>query len=135
MVTEQEKNGVAEIKTNFQLSENPQLIPKLTGSEDVYEANSFCVTAWNINDKLQWFIGCFKENLKNGRYIVDHLERLTHDNVYWKYPDPEDIQEVTAEQILPCSVDGEWDISEDDQMEFTLRNAGAIKRVFQALTK
>ena len=69
------------------------------------------------------------------KFEIEHLERLTTDcDVYWRYPVPDDIQIINSDQILPCKIDGTWDLGVNGHMmKFVLKNSVPINNTFQKL--
>ena len=89
------------------------------------------VTLWNEAGKLGWYIGCCTEVINGVLYKVEHIHRWTKDsNLKWRYPSKPDIKDVVPEQILECSVEGDWNILNNRNSEFTLRNHELIQKKF-----
>ena len=67
-------------------------------------------------------------------FFVDRLLSRSGSNLKWKYPSCEpDIEIVAPEQILDCTVDGEWNILNNRNSKFTLRNHELIEKKFKDL--
>ena len=95
------------------------------------ECNEACVTLWNESGALKWYVGYCTKVINNDLFEVEHLQRCEkNSNLKWKYPAKPDIQNVALEQILVCSVVGEWNILNNRNSEFTLRNHEAIQKIF-----
>ena len=62
------------------------------------------------------------------RSTSDHLHRKQQSlDTEWKYPSKEDVQRAEEEQIVRCSVKGEWDITPDKRKRvFVLGNRNEI---------
>ncbi|KAG1655467.1 NADH dehydrogenase [ubiquinone] 1 alpha subcomplex assembly factor 3 [Nymphon striatum] len=94
--------------------------------------NKLCAVIWqNCDASYEWYIGYVKSIINNG-YIVDHLHRVVPGcHIKWKYPSTEDVQTAELEQILNCTVKGEWDITPDTRKRFfIIENIKAIKAAF-----
>ena len=90
--------------------------------------NELCVVVWlDAKAKYEWFIG-YVTAVSNSIYTVDHLHRKQKSlDTEWKYPFTEDILEAGEEQIVRCSVKGEWDITPDKRKRvFVLNNRNEI---------
>ena len=95
------------------------------------ECGEACVTLWNESGVLKWYIGYCTKVINSDLFEVEHIQRCEKEsNLKWKYPSKPDIQSVALEQILDCSVIGEWNILSNRNSEFTLRNHEAIQKVF-----
>ena len=93
------------------------------------------VILWN-DGGLKWYLGYCLKVLDNDLFKVEHLQRCkTADNLKWKYPSKSDIQTVAPEQVLECSVLGEWNILSNRTSEFILRNHELIEKQFSELVK
>ena len=86
---------------------------------------------WNEGEVLKWYIGYCTKVINNDLFKVEHMQRCEKaSNLKWKYPSKPDIQSVTLEQILDCSVIGEWKILSSRNSEFTLLNNEANQKMF-----
>ena len=67
------------------------------------------------------------------KFEIEHLERVTtDDNAYWRYPLQDDIQTINSDQILPCKINGTWDLGVNARMmKFVFKNAVPINNTFQ----
>ncbi|KAG1681045.1 Pyruvate carboxylase, mitochondrial [Nymphon striatum] len=83
--------------------------------------NELCAVIWqNCDASYEWYIGYVKSIINNG-YIVDHLHRVVPGcHIKWKYPSTEDVQTAELEQIVNCTVKGEWDITPDTRKRFCI---------------
>ncbi|KAG1652087.1 hypothetical protein GQR58_026544 [Nymphon striatum] len=96
--------------------------------------SELCAVIWqNCDASYEWYIGYVKSIINNG-YIVDHLHRVGPGcHIKWKYPSTEDVQTAELEQIVNCTVKGEWDITPDTRKRFfIIENIKAIKAAFQS---
>ena len=60
--------------------------------------------------------------------LVDHLSRSDkNSDTNWKYPSREDIHLVESEQVVKCTIKGQWDMAADSRKRlFTLENVKTI---------
>ena len=87
-----------------------------------------CVVVWvDDNGSYSWYLGYIKKKV-DGQLIVDHLARvLKNSDTAWKYPSKEDLQPVYDDQIVNCTISGEWDMTGDLRKRvFKLENAKDI---------
>ena len=78
-------------------------------------------------------IYCFTRGTNlDGTYEMDHLTRVQKGfNLIWKHPVRLDKANLWKESIVECPVDGEWDVSQERNMTFTLRNHVFISNLVQ----
>ena len=50
-------------------------------------------------------------------------------NLKWKHPARNDKDQLKKESIISCEIEGEWDISAERNMSFTLRNHEYIEHL------
>ena len=103
------------------------LTPDSTASDNTnggFKVNDVCVVIWDIKGKAAWFIGYIKSQ-DGEHYIIEHLERTNDTDDSWRYPVVDDVQRAHGSQILPCVVDGEWDVLARSPT-YLIRNAGEI---------
>ena len=56
-------------------------------------------------------------------YKMDYLTRVHEGpNLKWKYPVKPYKDNLKAQSIVECIIDGEWDVSKERNMTYTLRN-------------
>ena len=68
---------------------------------------------------------CLDES-KDGVVRIDHLERLSkNDDVHWKRPRSDDVQDVLLIQILSRKVNGEWNF-EQRKPVYVIKNIDEI---------
>ena len=59
----------------------------------------------------------------DGRCEMEFLHRIQQSSdLKWKNPPKTDSDFLTKNSIISCAIDGEWDVSKDRNMTFTLRN-------------
>ena len=86
---------------------------------------------WDSDDEKKWYVGVYLDDNKDGTVRVDHLQRLSaRDDTYWKRPHIDDIQDVNPVQIVPCPVDGEWDLTRWNAM-FVVKNSETIRKMYE----
>ena len=103
-----------------------------TKDEPDYVSNGMCITVWLTGERYTWELGYCIERKDEG-YIVEHLKRSKSGNdIEWKHPVKQDIQEVFPDQMLPCPVIGIWDTNNIRNMKFSIKNLPEIKKVFSS---
>ena len=81
-----------------------------------------------------WYIASCKGKNPDGTYEMDHLTRVQRESTLkWKQPARIDKITLQAESIVECSVDGEWDVSQERNMTFTLQNHAFISSLVKAM--
>ena len=126
------------VKFVVDLPTNEEVISKVYAKEtksneiSTHQINEICVIIWlNSKKQYEWFLGYIIEQNDEG-YVVDHLHRTDSNlNSKWHYPSKEDKCIVEADQILPCQVQGQWDITDLRNTHFTLKNVKEIQEIFQ----
>ena len=96
------------------------------------KVNDMCVVVWQEDNGYEWYLGYIKD-IENGKYSVDHLARvLKNSDSKWKYPSHDDIQLADSDQIVKCTVDGEWDMLANARKRiFTVKNITTIIYAFE----
>ena len=110
---------------------------KPTNHANLLTVNELCIVVWqNCDRKYEWYIAYIKE-ITNDGCVVDHLHRVAEGcNNKWKYPSTEDIQTAEAEQIISCSIEGNWDITPDTRKRhFSLQNQKLVEKKFACHVK
>jgi hypothetical protein len=91
------------------------------------EIGKYYVTLMTEGKSNTWYIASCERKNDNGTYQMDHLMRLENGNNFkWKHPRKPDIMDLHPASILDCDVDGEWDVSNNRFLTFSLRNHIAI---------
>ena len=96
------------------------------------EINELCVSAWqNSVNEYTWYIGYVKKIESDG-FVIDYMHRVADkSNLKWKYPEIEDVEMTEDSQIVPCKVEGVWDITADARIRlFTLTNVKHVRNAF-----
>ena len=61
---------------------------------------------------------------------MDHLHRVSKNcNLKWKNPSSPDIVEMKIEHICECNIIGEWDVSNERLITYTLKNHEQIHKL------
>ena len=90
-----------------------------------FEFQQPVAVVWDEASGKQWYIG-FVISESSDSLVIDHLERKTNDT-NWQRPSPDDTQTVSMTQIIPCSVEGEWEFSARSP-QFIVKNSENIKK-------
>ena len=107
----------------------PKVIRKLFGflghPNDEIAVGMYYVTLITEGKNDTWYIASCLEKHDNDRYKMES-------NLKWKNGNEEpDI--LKAESIVICDIDGEWDVSKERNMTFTLRNHEYIDQLVKSL--
>ena len=105
-------------------------------TEDIQKSliNETCVVVW-MEEEMQWYLGFVCKDIGDDNYLVEHLERHPpSQNDFWRHPKVEDVQTVFKGKILPCRVDGVWEIlapaATRIDSKYHLKNSQQIKNQF-----
>ena len=61
------------------------------------------------------------------------MEQLsTRDNSTWTRPRSDDIQDVKLMEIVPCPIDGEWDLNRGKPL-YVVKNSDAVSDNYEKL--
>ena len=89
-----------------------------------------CMVVW-MEEEVQWYLGLVYKDIGDGKYLVEYLERHPSQIDFWQHSKVEDMQTVFKGQILPCIVDGVWEILEPTathiNSKYHLKNSQQIK--------
>ena len=68
-------------------------------------------------------------------YEMDHLTRVQKgSNLKWKHPSVRvDKDNLRPESIVECAIDGKWDVSQERNLTYTLRNHVYISNLVQKI--
>ncbi|CAB4063630.1 unnamed protein product [Lepeophtheirus salmonis] len=79
-----------------------------------------------------WYIASCENRKDDGTFQMDHLVRVKKCNTLtWKYPRKPDTLDLHSASILDFDVDGEWDVSNNRFMTFSLRKHDAINSMVE----
>ena len=104
-----------------------------TDEDDEIAVGMYYVTLITEGKNDTWYIASCLEKHDNDRYKMEYLHRVQDkSNLKWKNGNEEpDI--LKAESIVICDIDGEWDVSKERNMTFTLRNHEYIDQLVKSL--
>ena len=99
--------------------------------------NTMCAIFWE-EEKISWHIGLITADQGDRKFKVDHVERSPDDqNVFWKNPSADEIFTASREQMLPCKLNGNWEMESCTNtrvnMRYRLKNAQEIQNTFDRL--
>ena len=95
-----------------------------TGDEDEerISVGMMYITLVSEGDVNTWYLAVCTEEC-SGTYNMDFLQRVDKSsNLIWKHPSKPDRATLRPESIIQCVIDGDWDVSKQRNMTFTLRN-------------
>ena len=70
-----------------------------------------------------WYIATCEVKNDDGTYKMDHLMRVQDgSNLKLKRPTKPDLLNLHTDSILDCEIDGEWNVSNERSITFSLRN-------------
>ena len=70
-----------------------------------------------------WYIATCEGKNEDGTYKMDHFMRVQDgSNLKLKRPTKPDLLNLHSEFILDCEIDGEWNVSNERSITFSLRN-------------
>ncbi len=101
-------------------------------SEDTIKVGKYYITLITEESLNTWYIASCEGKNSDGTYEMDHLTRVQKgSNLVWKHPVKADKIDLHNGSIVECPVDGEWDVSQERNMTFTLRNHVYITNLVQ----
>lgn len=110
-----------------------------TEDDNMMEVGNYYVTLITEGNVDTWYIASYEgQNSQNtnGRYTMDHLTRVQQgSDLKWKHPVKTDIINLKPELIVKCVIDGEWDVSHERNMTYTLRNHTFISKTIEQFLK
>ena len=82
-----------------------------------------------------WYIATCEGRNGDGTYKMDHLMRVQDgSNLKWKRPTKPDLLNLHSESILDCEIDGEWNVSNERSITFSLRNHNHIELLVKQMS-
>ena len=70
-----------------------------------------------------WYIATCEDKNEDGTYKMDHLMRVQYgSNLKLKRPTKPDLLNLHTDFILDCEINGEWNVSNERSITFSLRN-------------
>ena len=78
----------------------------------------------NEGSLITWYIAkCTGYDENSSKYQMTHLHRVKKtSNLRWMHPRTPDIEDMFTESVVHCKIDGNWDISNERNMIFILKN-------------
>ena len=99
------------------------MVEVTTEAEIDIEVGKYYVTLISEGNCNTWYIASCETRNDNGTFQMDHLTRVKKGNdLTWKHPRKPDPLDLHPASILDCIVDGEWNVSNNRLMTFSLRN-------------
>ena len=96
---------------------------------------NFYVTLISEGSSDTWYIAMCEGKNDDGTYKMDHLMRVQDKrNSKWKHPPKRDLLNLHLDSILDCKVDGEWDVSNERSITFSLRNHVQIDLIVEQMS-
>ena len=129
LLADDENNQAA----NVILPSNNEVLSSLglassTPEEDTeIKIGQYYVTLFVEGHTNTWYIASCEGKNADGTYEMHHLTRCQRgSNLKWKQPSRIDRENILPASIVECLIDGEWDVSLERNMTFTLRNHNNI---------
>ena len=96
--------------------------------DDVQVGRNY-VTLISEGDIDTWYIATCVNINEDDTFKMDFLHRVNrNENLKWKHPEKDDIDDLHPRSIVSCVVDGDWDVSKKRNITFTLRNHNYISQ-------
>ena len=99
-------------------------------TENLIQTNKLCAVLWIHKNVKNWYLGYITHKQSEVSFSVEHLERVSKNNVYWQYCDPPEELDVDISQIIPVHPKGEWDMTNIRQTRLLLSNHAEIQKSF-----
>lgn len=123
-------NKDAEAVLSSMTEKEPEAPREISGPND----GELCVTLWTENKRRTWYLGYCVNHNSDKTYSVEHLHRVSKGSqLRWKHPPQQDIAEVSIDQILECVIEGDWDVSKERMMSYSLKNHKYIDQLVSKL--
>lgn len=101
--------------------------------DDMIEVGMMYVTLISEADKNTWYLASCV-HIENERYEMEFFHRVKKSsNLKWKHPIRKDHENLFKDSIISCVIDGEWDVSAERNMTYTLRNHEYINQLVDNL--
>ena len=99
--------------------------------EDTIKVGKYYITLIAERNINTWYVASCKGKNSDGTYEMDHLTRVQKGlNLKWKHHASVDKDNLRPESIVECAIDGEWDVSQERNLTYTLRNHVYISNLF-----
>ena len=116
------------------LSCNSADLTQAHNKEDLTEVGRYYITLMKEGKINTWHIASCEGKNPDGTYKMDHLIRVQRgSDLKWKQPARINKINLKAESIVDCGVDGEWDVSQERNMTFTLWNHVYISNLVKTM--
>ena len=69
-------------------------------TENLIQTNKLCAVSWIHKNVKNWYLGYITHKLSDKCFSVEHLERVSKNDVYWQYCDPPEELNVNMSQII-----------------------------------
>ena len=97
---------------------------------DAIEVGQNYITLIAEGDKNTWYLATCLKSMGDEQYEMEFLHRVAKSsNLKWKHPVRKDVDTLTKVSIISCVIDGDWDVSTDRNMTYTLRNHEYINQL------
>ena len=104
-------------------------------NEDKIEVGEMYITLISEAGVNTWYLAtCLNFDDAKDYFEMEFLHRVdSSKNLKWKNPTRKDIDHLFKGSILSCVIDGQWDVSAQRNMTFTLRNHEYIEHIIMDL--
>ena len=90
---------------------------------NIIVVGQYYVTLFVEGNVNTWYVASCEGDNGDGTYDMHQLTRCNKgSNLLWKQPSKVDKCDLFPGSIIDCIIDGEWDVSKERNMTFTLRN-------------
>ena len=109
--------------------------PTPSEEEDKIEVGEMYITLISEAGVNTWYLAtCLNFDDAKDYFEMEFLHRVdSSKNLKWKNPTRKDIDHLFKGSILSCVIDGQWDVSAQRNMTFTLRNHEYIEQIIMDL--
>ena len=82
-----------------------------------------------------WYIASCENINSDGTYKTNHLMRTNkQSNLKWKHPATQNCLDLHPLSIVDCDVNGDWNVSQQRDMTFSLHNHQEISSLVQQIS-
>ena len=94
-----------------------------TPTQHQIQVGKYYITLLTEGTKDTWYLASCEGINNDGTFKMDHLMRAeTGSSFKWKHPSKPDSLDLNINSILDCEVIGEWDVSNERALSFSLQN-------------
>ena len=116
------------------LSCNSADLTQAHNEEDLIKVGRYYITLMTKGKMNTCYIASCEGKNPDGTYEMEHLTRVQRgSDLKWKQPARIDKINLQAGSIVECGVDGEWDVSQERNMTFTLWNHAYISNLVKTM--